>query len=390
MNGFTGALIGSLVDKIETWNPLRSDPDSEFDYIDLSAVDQDTKAITSARQTLCGEAPSRARQLVSEGDILVSTVRPNLNGVARVNSELDGATASTGFCVLRPRRSELDGAYLFHWVKSPQFIRDMVNLATGASYPAVSDRIIFDSKLPLPPLPEQRRIADILDRAEALRAKRRAALAKLDGLTQAIFVEMFGDPIRNDRAWPTAEVSQICQIVRGSSPRPQGDPRFFGGPIPRLMVADITRDGWLVTPRIDSLTVEGAKRSRPVSAGTVVMAVSGNVGLVSRLAIDACVHDGFVAFTNLDETRIHPAFLLALLHLSKATHQQSMAGAIFINLTTSDIKKMPLPVPEYDLQTEFINRVAAVERLKAAHRQALGKLNELFAALQHRAFRREL
>src|SRR5207244_2434012 len=84
---------------------------------------------------------------------------------------------------------------------------------------------------------------------------------QIDSLTQSIFFDMFGDPMKNERGWPTERVSDLCELVRGSSPRPQGDSRFFGGPIPRLMVADITRDGWLVTPRIDSLTIEGAKRS---------------------------------------------------------------------------------------------------------------------------------
>src|SRR5690606_29415613 len=185
-----------------------------------SAVDQDAKAVTGARELACSEAPSRARQLVRVGDVLVSTVRPNLNGVALVPAELDGATASTGFCVLRPRAGQLDSRYLYQWVKSPRFVSDMVRKATGASYPAVSDRIVCESKRPLPPLPEQRRIAEILDKADALRAKRRAALAQLDTLTQSIFLDMFGDPATNPKGWPRKELQDLFDIARGGSPRP--------------------------------------------------------------------------------------------------------------------------------------------------------------------------
>ena len=102
MSAYPSTPLGSCVLRVETWNPLRAAPDEEFRYIDLSAVDQDTKSITEAREIACAEAPSRARQLVRTGDVLVSTVRPNLNGVARVPNDLNGATASTGFCVLRP------------------------------------------------------------------------------------------------------------------------------------------------------------------------------------------------------------------------------------------------------------------------------------------------
>ena len=199
MSGWQAIPVGDLVEPVKTWNPLRANHEEVFDYIDLSAVDQAAKAILGVREVACGEAPSRARQLVSTGDVLVSTVRPNLNGIAKVNPELDGATASTGFCVLRPRPNLLSSSYLFHWVKSPQFVADMVSKATGASYPAVSDRIIFESAIAAPPLPEQRRIAAILDQADALRAKRREALAQLDSLTQSIFIEMFGDPVTNKK-----------------------------------------------------------------------------------------------------------------------------------------------------------------------------------------------
>ena len=199
--GWPAVAIGELVEPVKTWNPSRAPSDDIFNYIDLSAVDQDTKRIIGARQVSCCEAPSRTRQLVIYGDVLVSTVRPNLNSVARVPVELDGATVSTGFCVLRPRALKLDGSYLFHWTKTALFVTNMSNKATGANYPAVSERAVFDSQIPLPPLAEQRRIATILDAAEALREKRRQSLAKLEILTQAIFLDKFGDPSSSTKDW---------------------------------------------------------------------------------------------------------------------------------------------------------------------------------------------
>ena len=93
---------------------------------------------------------------------------------------------------------------------------------------------------------DRRRIAAILDKADALRRKRKRALDLLDGLTQSIF-HQFAKTIPTS----TANLGEVCKVVRGSSPRPQGDPRYFGGDVPRLMIADITRDGKNVTPKID-------------------------------------------------------------------------------------------------------------------------------------------
>ena len=157
MTGFMAAFLGDVTEPVASWNPTRA-LGQLFDYIDLSSVDQVRKLVTGATRVPTGEAPSRARQLVSAGDVLVSTVRPNLNGVAVVPEGLRSATASTGFTVLRPG-SRLDGRYLFHWVRTPQFVGAMVRNATGASYPAVSDKIVKASVIPLPPLDEQRRLS---------------------------------------------------------------------------------------------------------------------------------------------------------------------------------------------------------------------------------------
>src|SRR5690606_19972428 len=127
--------------------------------------------------------------------------------------ELDGATASTGFTVLRARGDQVDRSYLFHWVKHPRFVDEMVRKATGASYPAVSDRIVRESLIPLPALAEQRRIATILDKADALRAKRREAIAKLDHLLQSVFLDMFGDQRTNPKGWSTARIDEVAECL---------------------------------------------------------------------------------------------------------------------------------------------------------------------------------
>ena len=139
--------IGELVTKVSTWDPTRAPTNDVFRYIDISSVDQEIKAVRDVQQIRTHEAPSRARQLVRQNDVLASTVRPNLNAVAIVPNELDGATASTGFCILRARPDLLFPPYLFYWVRSPAFIRDMSSRATGG-YPAVTDGIIRDSRIP--------------------------------------------------------------------------------------------------------------------------------------------------------------------------------------------------------------------------------------------------
>jgi type I restriction enzyme S subunit len=285
--------------------------------------------------------------------------------------------------------SQVDPIFLSHFFDNPSYWSQISLKTAGAAQPGVNSSKLKDLEVPLPPLDEQKRIAAILDQADEIRRLRQRAIARLNGLGQAIFYQMFGDPKANPMNWSVEELGKLCDLVRGSSPRPQGDPRYFGGDVPRLMIADITRDGMNVTPRIDSPTEEGAKRSRPMPAGSVVMAVSGAVGLPAILTVDACIHDGFVGFRSL-KSRIDPMFLYNYLLINRIENSAQGTGAIWVNLTTDQVKSFLVPVPPYELQMQYKKRMTSIDLPVNAQRQALSLLEELFASLQQRAFQGEL
>ncbi len=177
------------------------------------------------------------------------------------------------------------------------------------------------------------------------------------------------------------KLGELCDVVRGSSPRPKSDVRFYGGTVPRLMVADLTRDGKVVSARIDTLTELGAKQSRPMTEGDVVIAVSGAPGLPAILAHDACIHDGFVGLRELNRKRLDADFLYAYLTFIRATSSGQAVGAIFKNLTTDQIKGIDIP----DLPLTEQRRIAEVldraEALRAKRRAALAQLDSLTQSL---------
>ena len=383
--------IGEQVDSVSSWTPERDAPDGMFTYVDLSAVDQDAKVVSGARELACAEAPSRARQLIRAGDVLVSTVRPNLNGVALVPPELDGATASTGFCVLRPRASQLDARYLYQWVKSPRFVSDMVRKATGASYPAVSDRIVCESKLPLPPLPEQRRIAEILDKADALRAKRRAALAQLDTLTQSIFLDMFGDPATNPKGWPVRAFGQICRTQLGKmldQKQQTGEHKR-----PYLRNANVQWFRFELTSVLE-MDFDDADRERfRLQSGDLLICEGGEPGraAVWRGAIDECYFQKALHRARPSPTLASPDYLAWLLwFLAQRGKLSGVTSATIAHLTGEKLAVLPTMLPPLTLQAEFTSRLAAIECIRTGHLDTLANHDSLFGALQHRAFQGEL
>lgn len=159
--GWRWVRLGDVCEARTGTSDPSSRPDELFYYVDIGSVDNVRKRIIEAKRLLGKDAPSRARQVICKGDVLVSTTRPNLNAVATVPSDLDGQVCSTGFCVLRPR-SDLDATFLFFHVQSPAFIESLSDLVKGALYPAVTDRQVLAQPIPLPPLSEQKRIAELL------------------------------------------------------------------------------------------------------------------------------------------------------------------------------------------------------------------------------------
>ena len=385
-------VMGDVVDQVSSWTPGRDDPDGEFIYVDVSTVDQDSKTIASPRRLACTDAPSRARQIIRSGDVLVSTVRPNLNAVGRVPVELDGATASTGFCVLRPRSDVADGAYLFHWVRSPRFVGEMVRRATGASYPAVSDRIVFESKIPLPSFPEQRRIAAILDKADALRAKRRAVLVQLDTLTQSNFLDMFGDPATNPKGFERSTIDLVSErVTDGEHLTPKRTTEGI-----KLLSARNIRDGYIDFENVDYISTAEHERIRKrcdPSPGDILISCSGTIGRVA--SVDTAEPFSLVrsaAMVRPKRSHVRTKFLAHYLRTPalKAQMLRRANASSQANLFQGQIRELPVLLPPLSQQDSFVVRVACLEKLKAAHSASLKTEEALFATLQQRAFRGEL
>ena len=194
---------------------IKVQPGTIIDYIDISSIDNNSKTVSGYQTMTFAEAPSRARKAVKEGNILVSTVRPNLNAVAIVEDATPNMTvASTGFCVLDCKEN-VDKRFVLNFCKSKAFIDEMVAQATGASYPAVSDKIVRAALVPSYSFHDQIRIGKILDKVSFIIAKRKSELTYLDNPVKARFVELFGDPISNSKNLETKSLNEIMILKAG-------------------------------------------------------------------------------------------------------------------------------------------------------------------------------
>ncbi|WP_110040867.1 restriction endonuclease subunit S [Nocardia neocaledoniensis] len=377
----------------DTWNP-RSHPGSTFDYIDIAAVDHHTKTIVSTSTTATSGAPSRARQLVATGDVLVSTVRPNLNAVASVPPELDGATASTGFCVLRPKA--IDNRYLFHWVRSPQFVSAMTRLATGQSYPAVSDKIIKSSLVPTPTLSEQQRIAQALDQVDLLREKRRKSIALLDDLAQSIFLDMFEAP---DVVGEPIALGAIAEISSGITKGRKVPPTATTRTVPYLAVVNV-QDKQLRLDTLKEIEATEPEIDRYRLAKDDLLLTEGGDpdklgrGTLWRNELEECIHQNHIFRVRLkDELTFRPIYLNWAISSERGRRYflrsaKQTTGIASINAT--QLRNFPVPSAPIATQQLFEDRIEAIARCKRHHETSLSRLDTLFFSIQSRAFRGEL
>jgi restriction endonuclease S subunit len=264
-------------------------------------------------------------------------------------------------CIRLIDPNQLSLKYLYHILNIDAFEADCINASSGVAQKNLSTVWLKKCKIPLPPLEIQEQIVAELDGYQRI----------IDGARQ--IAANWKPRIDIDPEWEKTEIEDLCTLVRGSSPRPKGDKRYYGGNVPRLLVSDVTRDGMYVTPITDYLTEDGAKLSRPMKKGEVVMAVSGNPGLPSILSIDACIHDGFVGFRKLS-TKIIPEYFYYVLLYQKETNNLLSVGAVFKNLTTDQIKKFRIPLPSLETQEKIVEKIEAERALV----ESTEKLSEIY------------
>jgi type I restriction enzyme S subunit len=260
--------------------------------------------------------------------------------------------------------------------------RQWVNQAT------VNRDSLLALRFPLPPLPEQRRIAEILDKAEALRANRRAALAQLDALAQAIFLDMLGDTSR----WPLVSLDSICRTIRDGTHK---TPSYVQSGIPFVTVKNMVTGSLdlsgakFISPEEHQLLTKRVKPER----GDILISKDGTIGAACPVATDAV----FSIFVSVALLKLRPALVdqTYLVSQFRAPWVQGqiddrIKGIAIRHLHLIDFKQLRIILPPLSLQREFARRVAAVEKLKATYRASLAEMDTLFASLQSRAFRGEL
>ena len=355
---------------------------------DLSELRQKHLSDTPRKITRAGLKSCSARMLPAQS-VLFSSRAPI--GLVAINT-LPVCT-NQGFKSLVPRFDLVSPDFLFWWLKAQE--KHIQSKGRGATFKEVSKKIVEDLQMPLPPLAEQRRIAGVLDAADALRAKRREALAQFDTLLQSTFLDMFGDPVTNPMGWTKVRSGELFLLPpKIGTITPAAGRGYL---VVRVGEVGESRIAFERCGRVEISEKDFAK-FRLERGDTVIARAIGSKNHLGKASFfadfdEATVIDSHVMRFRPDPIKCDGLWFYSLISSDRGKvllQQTGGATAVQFNINAKQAASLQVALPPLNLQRHFAAIAESVERQKASQRTHLAELDTLFASLQSRAFRGEL
>ena len=364
-------------------NPSRF-PDETFELFSIPAYEGRRPEVTKG-----GDIGS-TKQLVQARDVLLSKIVPHIRRSWIVGSADNHRQIASGeWIVFRSNRAVPE--YLRHVLLGDDFHAQFMRTVSGVGGSLLRARPAQVAKIavPLPPLAEQRRIASILDKADALRTKRREALTQLDRLAQSLFVEMFGDPVTNPKGWEIKKFGVVGSLDRGvSKHRPRNDPALLGGSYPLIQTGDVANCRGYIRVFQSAYSELGLRQSKLWPRGTLCITIAANIAKTGILKLDACFPDSVVGFTADEDSTVE--YVRVWLSFLQKALEDSAPESAQKNINLAILRNLDIPLPPLDRRKEFARALGAANLLIEKMVRELEELNAMFSALQHRAFQGEL
>lgn len=359
----------------------------ELRYIGLESIESGSGMFAKGELSKTPEIPLANSFRFGPEHVLYGKLRPYLNKVAVPDFE---GKCSTEIIPLLPN-SDIEREYLAYFLRSGHVVDLISSRTAGARMPRADMDFIFSLPVPLPPLPEQRRIVDLLSRAEGIVRLRREAEKKAAELIPALFLDMFGDPGRNPKGWPVATLGTVLDAIDyGSSSKATSD----GAGLPMIRMGNVTYKGNLDLADLKYVDLPEAEAERyALREGDILFNRTNSKELVGKTGLwdGSCAAIVASYFIRLRVQRqvLSPHYLWAFMntaHMKRVIFDTARGAIGQSNINSKELKAFPLAVPPLSLQEQFALRCADVSGMSAQQSAATTKAQAAFNALLAQAF----
>ncbi len=342
------------------------------------------------------EIKTKKQQVCRAGEFLVAEIDAKVGGFGIVPGELDGAIVSSHYFLFQLNENVLNKRFLDYFIRTPTF-REQVNAQGTTNYAAIRPKDVLEYKIPLPPLSEQRRIVarieELTAKIEEARMLRQMAMEETVVLWESSLKTTFD---QLSRVHPKKKFRDFCDVVRGGSPRPAGSSIYYGGHIPFLKVADLTKDdNKYLTDYTTTIKEAGLSRSRYVERDTLLLTNSGaTLGVPKITTFGTCFNDGIQSFLNLPDDISKEYLYYFLRSKTQWLRNWTARGQGQPNLNTDMVKDIELPCSPLSKQhriVAYLDKIQAkVDALKHLQAETEAELDALLPSILDKAFKGKL
>ncbi len=379
--------LGSLTKVTSGGTPSRKKAEyyNNGDIPWVKTGDLKNKHVVEASECITEAAlENSSAKLFPKGTVLVALYGATIGEC----SILDLEAATNQACGAILPTSKVDSTYLYYFFKANQ--KKLISLGVGGAQPNISGGILKSLQIPLPPLPEQRRIADRLDAADRLRQLDAQVVAKYDELKRSLFLEMFGDPVVNERGWEEGIVRDVCESVKyGTSAKAGAEGRY-----PYLRMNNIDALGSMDYSKLKYIDASEAEYEKyGVHKGDILFNRTNSAELVGKTGLidddKVRILAGYLIRVRVNE-RARPEFLWAFMNTQRVKARlrlmcKSIVG--MANINAKELQTIPMYIPPMEKQGKYADRLSAINRLQSLARASAGCGEEVFGGILGEVFR---
>lgn len=306
-------------------------------------------------------------KIANKGDLLISVRAP----IGALNIATEQCCIGRGLAVLTPKLDKCRIKYIYFAIQSQ--INFLIANGTGSTFKAVNKNTLENLLIPVSSLNKQDEIVNIFEKLNNIINKRKEQLLLLDNAVKSRFIEMFGDPVKNEKNLPLEQLSKIGILERGKSQhRPRNAPELLGGPYPLIQTGDVSNSNIYITTYSNTYSELGLKQSKLWEPGTLCITIAANIAQTAILTFKACFPDSVVGFIPNNNTNI--IFIHYWFEFFQKVLEEQAPQVAQKNINLKILSELKVILPSIELQNEFADFVKQTDKSKFGIQKSLNYL----------------